>query len=66
MENRPKTTFKVEISRNPSNPKFKPVKFDHNQLQFKYDVYKNGSPNVYEQNLQNLKAYPIKNNIKTL
>ena len=67
MENqRPKTTFRNQEHRRFSNAKFKPVKFDYNELQSKYDVYSKITPNTYEQNVDNLKAYHIKNNIKAL
>lgn len=49
-----------------SEPKFKPLKMPYNELQSKYDIFKNGSPNIYEQDLENLKVYHIKNDLNIL
>lgn len=46
MENRPRTTLKQHEPRQ-SAQKFKLLKGDYNQLQSKYEIYKNGSPNSY-------------------
>lgn len=34
-----------------SEPKFKQLKTNYNELQSKYDIFKNGTPNNYEQDL---------------
>ena len=60
------STNKTESALTASEPKFKPVKMAYNELQSKYDIFKNGSPNVYEQDIENLKVYPIKNELHVL
>lgn len=47
MENKCKLTPKNEQYKRLSLPKFKALNLDINELQNKYDIYKNGSPNVY-------------------
>lgn len=50
----------------PTQTKFKPLKIQSNQLQSKYDIYKNGSPNIYEQEIETLKMHHIKNDLSVL
>lgn len=47
MENRPRTTLRNDENRRISQPKFKNIKMEANELQSKYDIYKNGTPNIY-------------------
>lgn len=66
-----RTNIRANSSKNAANGtrseiKFKPIKMAYNELQSKYDVYKNGSPNNYEQDLEALKIYPIKNDLNLL
>jgi hypothetical protein len=49
-----------------SRPKFRRIKFEVNELQSKYEIYKNGTPNIYEKNMEILKEHQIKNGIKAL
>lgn len=49
-----------------SQNKFKPLKNQTNELQSKYDIYKHGSPNLYEQDIDALKLHHIKNDLSTM
>ena len=60
------TSSKTETNIPQIEPKFKPLKSPYNELQSKYDIFKNGSPNNYEQDLEALKVYPIKNDFNVL
>ena len=57
---------KTETHISQPEPKFKPLKPAYNELQSKYDIFKNGSPNNYEQDLNALKVFPIKNDFNVL
>lgn len=49
-----------------SQPKFRAIKIQQNELQSKYDIYKNGTPNIYEQSLDTLKIHHLKNELNIM
>lgn len=51
MENRPKTTTKIADTQKGKQQKFKNLNIEYNELQSKYDIYKNGTPNNYKQDV---------------
>ena len=49
----------------PTN-KFIPLKENNDELNWKYETYQKGSPNIYEKNIEKLKLTTLSNELKVL
>ena len=69
MDNKIRKTIKTSptvLNHTSFRAKFVPVKENFDELNWKYEAYKKGSPNIYEDNLEKLKITAQSNDLKVL